>query len=501
VICVGQENKMRTSQTHPLQIAEVQASDSHGLIGITFCPGKQQVAAYTGDWARDLATDLDAIAVWNAAAVVTLVEEHELASLGVAALGEGVRERHMVWHHLPIRDVGTPGEAFEDAWARVGESLRGMLRSGANVLVHCKGGLGRAGLVAARLLVELGMAPDEAVRQVRAVRPGAIETAAQLSHVRARSVIEEAMPDATQGGLADRAMGAMLGLAIGDAIGTTLEFTARDSHPRLTDMIGGGPFRLKPGEWTDDTATALALAGSLKADPLLDEADLMQRFVRWQKQGEYSCTGTCFDIGVTTRQALARFKQTGDPLAGSTDPRSAGNGSLMRLAPVAIRHWNDPATLRDVAARQSRTTHAAPEAVEACIAFAEVLADAIAGRPRSEVLRARHAAWAGAIAPIMAGSWRGKHRDAVRSSGYVAHSLEAALWCTACTGTFSDAVLLAANLGDDADTTAAITGQLAGALYGALAIPPAWTDQLAWSERLTQAAMALLMAGELEREG
>lgn len=207
--------------------------------------------------------------------------------------------------------------------------------------------------------------------------------------------------------------------------------------------------------------------------------------------GEYSCTGTCFDIGMTTCSALQRFKRTGQPFAGSTDPRSAGNGSLMRLAPVAIHHWNDRATLRDVAVRQSRTTHGAPEAVDACVAFAEVLADAIAGYPRSQVLRVRDYPYAGRIGEIMAGSWRRKRRSEIDSSGYVAHSLEAALWCVGRTSSFADAVLLAANLGGDADTTAAITGQLAGALYGAGGIPDKWLDKLAWRERI------VAMLGEL----
>jgi ADP-ribosyl-[dinitrogen reductase] hydrolase len=275
-------------------------------------------------------------------------------------------------------------------------------------------------------------------------------------------------------------------------VGTTLEFKSRDSYPLMTDMIGGGPFGLKAGEWTDDTAMALALADSLAADPKLDEADLMRRFVDWHESGMYSCTGSCFDIGITTRQALARWKKTGDPFAGSTDPQTAGNGSLMRLSPVAVSHFGNRALLRDVAARQSRTTHAAPEAVDACVAYAEALADAIEGAQRSEVLRARLDPYAGAIGLIMAGSWRGKPRHEIRASGYVAHSLEASLWSVARTGDFKDAVLLASNLGEDADTTGAITGQLAGALYGYDAIPQSWQNRVAWGPRMRGIVAALL---------
>lgn len=292
----------------------------------------------------------------------------------------------------------------------------------------------------------------------------------------------------------DRAIGALVGLAVGDALGTTLEFKARDSYPPVTDMVGGGPFRLNPGEWTDDTAMALALGDSLSARGKLDEIDLMTRFTDWYERGEYSCNGRCFDIGITTRNALARWKRSGDPVAGSTDPMSAGNGSLMRLAPVPIRYWNDRATMRDVAARQSRTTHAAPEAVSACIAYADVIADAIEGRPRAEVLRERGETCEGAIAEIMGGSWLAKSRHQVRSSGYVVHSLEASLWCVTRTSNFADAVLLAANLGDDADTTAAITGQLAGALCGVGGIPERWLEQLAWKPRIALLAQGLFEA-------
>lgn len=293
----------------------------------------------------------------------------------------------------------------------------------------------------------------------------------------------------------DRALGAVLGLAVGDAVGTTLEFTSRDSVPPLTDMVGGGPFGLAAGQWTDDTSMALALMDSLLADPLLDAADLMQRFWRWYEEGEYSVTGECFDIGIATRQALMRWRRDGNPFAGSTAPDTAGNGSLMRLAPVAVRHWRDRERLRDVAARQSRTTHGAAEAVAACVAFADMLADAIAGQSRAEVLRPRDADLAGKVASVMNGAWRGKQRGEIRASGYVVHSLEAALWCVSQSDTFGDAVLLAANLGEDADTTAAITGQLAGAIHGASGIPAHWLSRLAWNDRIAASASVLFDAG------
>lgn len=486
---------LRTSMSHPLQIATLRVGQGFGSVGLTFCPGKQQLHAATGRWARDLDHDVAAIADWGAVSVVTLVEEHELRDLQVTGLGDAVSAAHMAWHHLPIRDVSVPDAGFEAAWHAIAPALRDQLRCGFNILVHCKGGLGRAGMVAARLLVDAGWQPAAALAAVRRVRPGAVETAAQETYVLGLRAAPEISPAASRAAIRDRSRGALLGLAVGDALGTTLEFTRRDTKPAVTNLVGGGPFSLQPGEWTDDTAMALALADSLAAHPDLDPDDLMRRFVGWWRRGDYSCTGRCFDIGVTTRQALARFERDGEPYAGSTDPMAAGNGSLMRLAPVAIRHWSDADALISVAARQSRTTHAAPEAVDACIAYASVLADALAGRVKLDVLTGPRSIRSRGIAAILAGSWRGKPRRAIASSGYVAHSLEAALWCVARTSDFAGAVLLAANLGNDADTTAAITGQLAGALYGESGIPASWLDGLAWRDRLTDAADTLVDAG------
>lgn len=485
-------NLPRTSASHPLKIAFVPTGTRGGRIGITICPGKKQQDALTGTWDRDLCADLDAIQASGAAAVVSLIEPEEFLSLGVERLGEEVRARHMDWFHLPIADVSIPSPAFEQAWAAIGANLRSRLRQGFDIVLHCKGGLGRAGMIAARLLAELGTEPKAAIRQVRVARPGAIETHDQLTYVQQRATVEEARPAKTSAAVRARGRGALIGLAVGDALGTTLEFARRDSCPLLTDMIGGGPFGLRPGKWTDDTSMALALADSLLSCNGIDEADLMKRFVAWRDEGSYSSNGHCFDIGMTVSAALARWEQSGDPIAGSTDPATAGNGSLMRLAPVALRYHDDIPALDDAAARQSRTTHAAPEAVEACVIYARMIASAISGSTLDEVLDISVEGLTANITDIVGGSWRGKPREDIRASGYVAHSLEAALWCIGRTGSFAEAVLTAANLGEDADTTAAITGQLAGALYGEGGIPKAWRHRIVGHERIGDMADQLL---------
>jgi ADP-ribosyl-[dinitrogen reductase] hydrolase len=486
--------RMKTSVSHPLRIAAVSGGSKLGRVGLTLCPGKFDPHGASGAWNRDVGLDLNAIRDWGAAAVITLVTADELACMKVERLGEEVLRRQMSWFHLPIVDGSIPDDRFERDWGAAGEGLRSILRGGFDVLVHCRGGLGRAGTIAARLLIELGMEPTTAIEMVRQARsPQAIETIAQEQFVHSLGPVPERSPGTTVAAIRDRAIGAILGLAVGDAVGTTLEFKQRDTYEPLRDMVGGGPFGLKPGEWTDDTSMALCLADSLiETKGQFDPADLMQRFVRWRDDGENSVNGRgCFDIGNTTNAALNRWLRLKDPYAGSADPKSAGNGSLMRLAPVAIRFWNDRDRLRHTAGQQSRTTHAAQEAIDACAMFADMVADAIEGRQRSDVLRKRTGPYAGKIQESASASWRSKPRDQIASSGYVAHSLEAALWCVGSTADFKSAILKAANLGSDSDTTAAIAGQLAGALYGTAGIPRHWLEGLAERKLIEERASDL----------
>lgn len=176
--------KVRTSETDPLQIAELPVGG--GVLGVTLCPGKSGASVFGTAWARDLETDVAAIAAWGASAVVTLIEEHEFALLQVEALPEAVRAAGIAWHHLPIEDVSVPDERFEREWPVVWPQLSARLEAGERVVVHCRGGLGRAGTVAALMLIECGESPERAMARVRAVRPGAIETREQERWVRRR---------------------------------------------------------------------------------------------------------------------------------------------------------------------------------------------------------------------------------------------------------------------------------------------------------------------------
>jgi ADP-ribosyl-[dinitrogen reductase] hydrolase len=294
--------------------------------------------------------------------------------------------------------------------------------------------------------------------------------------------------------LRNRYRGALLGLAAGDALGTTLEFKPPGSFVSITDMVGAGPFNLKPGEWTDDTSMALCLGESLVRMQGFDAEDQMSRYVRWWQDGYLSCTGECFDIGMTVCAALTKYMKTGEPFSGSADPHSAGNGSLMRLAPIPLAYRASPELAIHYAAGSSRTTHAAPAAVDACRYYTALIVGALNGRSKEHLLSPDF--YPGSLVPeiaeVAAGSFKEKNSPAIVGSGYVVRSLEAALWAFYHSDTFEKGALLAANLGDDADTTAAVFGQLAGAYYGVDAIPAKWLEQLAMREFITGMADELL---------
>ena len=294
--------------------------------------------------------------------------------------------------------------------------------------------------------------------------------------------------------LIDRAMGCLLGLAVGDAVGTTVEFKPRGSFEPVADMIGGGPFHLAPGQWTDDTSMALCLAASLVERGAFEPVDQMDRYVRWWKKGYYSSTGHCFDIGGTTLKALVAFMRSGEPYSGLTDPQSSGNGCIMRIAPIPIAyHWDEKIAIH-YGGESSRTTHGSIECIEASQLFTSILRKAILGADKKTILLSSGGfeITTPSIQKIAEGAYLSKTIDEIWGSGYVVAALEAALWCFAKTETFMDAILKATNLGDDADTTAAICGQIAGAYYGISAIPPQWLEKLAMRDEIEALAQQLV---------
>ncbi|HAS83231.1 MAG TPA: ADP-ribosylglycohydrolase [Verrucomicrobia bacterium] len=296
----------------------------------------------------------------------------------------------------------------------------------------------------------------------------------------------------------DRFRGCLLGLAVGDAVGTAVEFRSRGSFAPVCDMLGGGPFNLKPGQWTDDTSMALCLAESLMQKRGFDPGDQMERYVRWFRHGHLSSTGQCFDIGNATSTALRQYERTHEPFSGSTDARSAGNGSIMRLAPVPMFYYPDPAQAVHYAGESSRTTHGSSECVDACRLYGFMLVGALGGKSKHQILCVSNTEIPELVPRVRAIArceYSDKAENQIRGSGYVVESLEAALWCFLNTSTFRDAILKSVNLGDDSDTTAAVCGQIAGAYYGHSGIPREWLGKLCMREDITALADRLQEGG------
>ncbi len=292
-----------------------------------------------------------------------------------------------------------------------------------------------------------------------------------------------------------RFRGCLLGLAAGDALGTTVEFSPPGSFAPLSDIVGGGPFQLKPGEWTDDTSMALCLAESL-VEKGFDETHQLETYCRWWQHGHLSVKGRCFDIGNQTRASLAAFREA-KRFAPRPADNSAGNGSIMRLAPVPMRYSANPEQAVEYSARSSLTTHGATECMDACGYMGGIIVGALEGRPKEELLSAGFSPVPGLwdrqpltpkINAITNGSFKLNDPPQIVGSGYVVKSLEAALWAFHRTSDFRSGALLAVNLGDDADTTGAVYGQIAGAFYGEAGIPAEWRAKLAMRELIEQRA-------------
>jgi ADP-ribosyl-[dinitrogen reductase] hydrolase len=294
--------------------------------------------------------------------------------------------------------------------------------------------------------------------------------------------------------------GAMLGLAVGDAVGTALEFRSPGSFNKIDDMVGGGPFHLAVGEWTDDTSMALCLAESLIEKQGFDPIDQLERYTRWANNGHLSSNGRVFDIGNTVRSALAKFARAREAFCGSSDANSAGNGSLMRLAPVPLFYVQSPLEAIELSGDSSRTTHGARTAIDACRYFGGLIVGAVLGVTKEELLSDRYSPvqeyWrTNGLVPeideIASGSFKRLKPPQIKGSGYVVKCLEAALWAFYSSDSFREGCLLAVNLGDDADTTGAVYGQIAGAYYGEDGIPDDWRRKLAHVELIKSLADGL----------
>lgn len=292
----------------------------------------------------------------------------------------------------------------------------------------------------------------------------------------------------------ERFRGCLLGMATGDAVGTTLEFCEPGTFNPLTDMIGGGPFMLKPGEWTDDTSMGLCLGASLLERKGFDPVDQMEKYYRWWKQGYMSSNGECFDMGGTVRKALTKFEETWEPYCGSTDRKHSGNGSIMRLGAIPMYYHKDIILSQKMAVDSSRTTHGSPQSVDCCRYMTGIVVGALNGLSKEVILSPKYLDDLYITNPldpeveaIRSGSFLREPPD-INGDGYCITTLEAALWAFAKTDNFKDGCLRVVNLGLDSDSTGAVYGQVAGAYYGESGIPKDWLDKLAFREMISKIA-------------
>lgn len=396
---------------------------------------------------------------------------------------------------FPVTDMNVPAPAQLLA---ILDTITHAVAARQHVYIHCYGGIGRTGVVVTCWYMRHGLSARDALARLASAR-SALHRTSPESAVQFAFVEQWREPSPAQAAkwrqLRDRFRGALIGLAVGDALGTTLEFTGIGPHG-LTDMVGGGPFGLPVGAWTDDTSMALCLAQSLLQCQGFDANDQIENYLRWYNDGYLSSTNRCFDIGSTVYRALQEYGRSGNPFAGSTDPQTAGNGSLMRLAPIAMYYAGDDAQLVRYAADSSRVTHGTAAAIDACVLMAMMMATGIRGGAKADIISAalhyaQHHTIQADIANVINGSYR-QQPPIIQGTGYVVKSFEAALWAFYHFDDFKTGALAAVNLGQDADTTGAIYGQLAGAVWGESHIPLQWRQRLVKPVEISYRAEALL---------
>ncbi len=282
-----------------------------------------------------------------------------------------------------------------------------------------------------------------------------------------------------------RSVGAFVGLAIGDALGAPIQFKRRDTYEHVTGYTAGGTYQLDPGYWTDDTSMALCLAETLIEKGEYDPIDFGNRLVRWVDEGYNSSLPKCFDIGQTTLRAIGAYRRFGPEACGVTGEWAGGNGSIMRLAPVPIFYQEDVELSGQVAVTQGILTHNHEVPNDGCLLLSKIIIEGIrTGNKDTTLSSVETLHVADKISHVKSREYEEKDRDDIKSDGYVVSTLEAAMWSVWKTDNFKDALLLAVNLGDDADTVGAVAGQIAGAIYGVDEIPEEWIVGLAEGSRI-----------------
>ena len=297
--------------------------------------------------------------------------------------------------------------------------------------------------------------------------------------------------------LRERFQGALVGLAIGDALAAHTQFRKPGTFAPVGDLLGGGPFDLPRGAWSDDTAMALLLGESLTEREGFDGHDQVARFARWQREGYGSSTGQSVGITASVARALAMAQYKRQPFAGSHDPDHLEKDPLSRVAPVVMYFFADAKAAVSRASEAARITVQAPMALDCVRLFAAMVHQALSGRDKAAVLRPPRELWESPttrpeVFALYEGAWARRPATEITGGGNILQALEAALWCFQRSANYREGALFAANLGRDSDVVAAAYGQLAGAHHGVSAIPGIWRYSLMKHEVVIETADRLL---------
>jgi ADP-ribosyl-[dinitrogen reductase] hydrolase len=486
---------LRTSTSHPLRIDSLPVGN--GYLGLTLCPGKKGDSVFGAGWGRDLDVDLEVIKAWGAQAVLTLIAESEFDLLSIKGLGAAVRARGMDWHHFPIPDLGVPTPNDLTHWRTLSPRLHRILEKGGRVLVHCRGGLGRAGTMAALLLVERGRSASEAMGLVRTARPGAIET-----RVQERLVADYARHKAPP---LTRLHASLLGGAIGDSLGAEIEFLSlAQIRRRFPDGISELPPHMgQRGVITDDTQMTLFTAeGIIRAHVRSTIKGICHppsvvhhALLRWYKSQGGKPKVQTDDVGLindprlqvrrapgnTCLSSLAESAQFGEPARNN----SKGCGTIMRVAPIGLMCPRED--VHELAVESSALTHGHSTGQLAAAAWAEMLADVSEGADledcairtaRTYALLPEGAKTARAIQAALRAPRDGKGETVeTLGGGWTAEeALSIALYACLAGDSFENALLIAATHSGDSDSTAAIAGNMLGLLDPSAVFQHTWAD-------------------------